>query len=333
MGPAELWSIISNVVRRISQKTLHDPRFRGNGCHHSIWVVVRVFLLCMLEGHSSGVLYEKLKGDRTYRRRVGLPNRLISHSQYKKRLKTPAFRLALLNLLSLCSRLTLRKLGSDETWVVITDLTSIPSNPRRDSEGAWGFDSRGCFYGYKLGLITSSRGVVLGMTLMKANWTEFRVQGRLLKMAHDVIRSAHGEVRVDFLLADSGFDGERTYKNARVLLQATALIPPRRRRNPKGKHVRRVLQLAQRKTPYRFQAQAVRNSPMCRRIARWRSEIERVNAQLKSTPFRVQEIPKHSKGVTRLQRIILGKLLIYGFALYVNALRSAPLRMIRSLVA
>jgi hypothetical protein len=332
MGPAELWAIISDCVRRISQKTLGDSRYKG-GCQHSIWVVVRLFLLCQLEGFSAGVFYERLGQDRTLRRRYGLANRLISYSQYKKRIKTSAFKQALFELLSYSAQRTLRHLGQGETDVVLIDLTSIQSNRGKDDWGAWGFDSKGFFYGYKLGLITSNNGVVLGMSLMKANWTEHRVQYRLQRMARDVIQTAHGQVRVSYLLADSGFDGERTYKNARRMLNATALIPPRRKRNPKSKHARISLCRARNQTPYRFDAQQLRALPAAKLIARRRSEIERVNAQLKSAPFRIQEIPKRSKGVGRLIRVILGKLLIYNFALNVNALRSVPLRAIRSLVA
>lgn len=332
MGPAELWAIISDCVRRISQKTLGDPRF-GGGVQHSIWGVVRIFLLCQLEGFSAGVFYERLSRDRSLRRKYGLANRLISYSQYKKRLRTPSFKQALFELLSYSAQRTLRQLGERETEVVLVDLTSIQSNRRKDDWGSWGFDSSGFFYGYKLGLITSSNGLVLGMSLMKANWTEHRVQYRLQRMARDVIQTAHGQVQVNYLLADSGFDGERTYKNARRMLNAVALIPPRRKRDPKSKHARISLCRAKNKTPYRFEAQELREKPGIKLITRRRSEIERVNAQLKSAPFRIQEIPKRSKGVGRLIRVILGKLLIYNFALNVNALRSAPLRAIRSLVA
>jgi transposase len=332
MGPAELWAIISKHVRRISQKTLDDPRFKG-GHQHSIWMVLRLFLLCQFEGFSAGVLYERLGWDRTFRRRYGLANRLISYSQYKKRVKTSAFTLALFELLSYSAQSTLRQLGKQETEVVITDLTSIQGNRWKDDYGAWGADSSGFFYGYKLGLITSSHGVILGMALMKANWTEHTMQSRLLRMSRDVIQAAHGEVQVSYLLADSGFDGERTYKNARRMLNATALVPPRRKRDPKSKHAHVSLCRAKNQTPYRFEAQKLWDNPASKEIAKRRSEIERVNAQLKSAPFRVHEVPKRSKGVTRLTRVILGKLLVYNFALNVNALRAAPLRAIRGLVA
>ena len=324
--------MISKCLRRISQKTLGNRRFKGRH-QYSIWVVVRLFLLCQLEGISAGVLYERLGWDRTLRRRFQLPNRLISYSQYKKRVNTRAFTAALMELLSYSASRALRQVGKTETEVVITDLTSIQSNRWKDARGAWGVDSSGFFYGYKLGLITSANGIVLGMTLMKANWTELTVQHKLLRMARDVIQTSHGEVQVSYLLADSGFDGERTYRNARTMLKATALIPPRRVRNPKIRHARSSLCRAKNKTPHRFEAQEHWKDPASKLIARRRSEIERVNAQLKSSPFRIQEIPKRSKGVLRLARHVLAKLLIYNFALNVNASRSAPLRGIRGLVA
>ena len=332
MDPGELWKMISNSLRRVSQKKLKDRTYRG-GHQYSIWIVVKLYLLSLLRRDSPRILYGRILGTKGFRRHYGLPNRLISLSQYKKRLKTPLFAKALREVLEYSAARALRQLGESENSVLMADLTTLRSDPRKDPKAAWGFDSKGLLYGYKLGLIISKGGVVLGMTFMTGNWTEFRAQGSLLRQARNTIRRAHRRVQVKEFLADAGFDGEQTYRNSKNWLGAVALIPPRRKINPKGKSVQAILAHAKRKTPHRWAAQLRWNEPLSRSIYRQRNEIERVNGQLKNSQFRIDDIPRRGKGVPCMSRLILGKLLLYNFSLNVNALMGRKLRVIRYLAA
>jgi hypothetical protein len=180
--------MVSTQLAQVGALHRQDPEFR-EGYRYSVWHVVRLFLFLLWKGCSSNVLYQELSGSPGFRRRWRLPTRLISHSQFKKRRGTPTFLKALLELLRHSGARALRVAGLLESRVLVTDLTRLPSDAWRDPYGAWGFDSKGLFFGYKLGLITSEHGVLLGLTLMKANWTEFHVNGKLLRMARETLET------------------------------------------------------------------------------------------------------------------------------------------------
>jgi hypothetical protein len=271
-------------------------------------------------------LYERIQASPGFRRRHRLPNRLISLSQFKKRLKTRVFRRALLKLLEYSTVRALQSLDPRECEVLLMDLTSIPSNPDRDPHGRWGWDSKGLFFGYKLGLIVSKSGVILGMTLCRANRVEFHVQKHLQRLARAALWKAGRAGQVRFVLADAGFDGERTYETSKKLLGATALIPARRKINPKSPSARKSERSAQQRTPHRYEARQAWNRPERKELYRLRGEIERVNSQLKNDRFRIHQIPRRGKGIHRMVRLILAKLLIYNFTLNVNARRGLNLR-------
>jgi hypothetical protein len=287
----------------------------------------------MWKQYSSNVFFQKLAQQKGFRRQYGLPTRLISHSQFKKRRKTAVFLRALLEFLRYSAARALREAGPGEVHIVAMDLTRIKSDPSRDPYGAWGFDSRGLFYGYKLGLITSEHGIVLGLTFMKANWTEFRVNRKLLNLAKDAIQLAGESFDVAYLVCDSGFDGETTYKAAQTELGAVALCPPRRKRNPKAKSASKTLCEAKRRTPYRYEAHLLLEDKAIRKIFHKRVEIERVNGQIKDDPLRIHEMPRIRRPVRLLLVQSLGKAILYNMCLIVNAQRNVQLRRIKYVLA
>lgn len=339
MKLAGLWNLTSQMVdscrrRRSDYRDL--PSFRQE-VRYSVWHVAKIFLFCLAHDLSPNLFYEKLTRQKGFRRQCKIPNRLISFSQFKKRLARHhrvSFIRALLAILAQSARTVLQNLDTEEVRIVTMDLTRIESNPRRDPWGAWGFDSKGLFYGYKLGFIMSQNGVVLGLTLTRANWGEFNVNRRLIRMARDVIETTWGEIPVEFLLCDSGFDGEKTYRAAfQDLGGAHTLCPPRRRRNPKAKYARQKESRARNHQPFRYASHELWKFEETLLIYRKRLEIERVNGQLKDQPIRIHEIPRRSRGVRRLLPICLGKLILYNSALNVNARERRPLRSIKALMA
>ena len=212
------------------------------------------------------------------------------------------------------------------------DLTAFKSDPRRDPLAAWGFTSGGHFWGYKLGLILSKSGIVLGMTLTRGNWTEFTVVRRLLRMARETIHGAFGSVDVHFVVADAGFDGERTYREVHRQLGAIALCPPRRKRHPKKKSARTVCRNARSQCPYRWRSQTLWSGGEVGPIYRTRTSVEQVNGQIKSV-LKIHEIPSRRRGVKNLRLLSLAKLFVYNCALYVNIQKGQPARQIAHLVA
>lgn len=333
MGPTELWQMIAATLGQVAHNRRTDPRFRRGQEQYSVWAVLKIFLLCVLKGISARSFYSRLEQDGSFRRQYGLPNKLVSRSEFYKRLKTSQFMAALWELFTASGAKALRGLGSEEVRVVAMDLTRVESRSGRDPCGAWGFDSRGPFFGYKLGLIISSEGVVLGMSLMKANGNEFWVQGRLLRLARRTIQTAYGKVAVEYLVCDSGFDGEPVYRTSRQQLKSAVLCPPRRKRNPRSKGAQSSLWYARKRTPHRFRNQALWARPESRKIYAQRTQIERVNGQLKDNPLRLAEVPRCRRGVTRLLPLCLAKIILYNFALNVNIAEGQQIRAVEHLVA
>lgn len=334
MGPTELWFMVCKVLGVVRHNRQADPRFRGD-FQYSVWHVLKVVLFCQVH-RISLVLFERKRRQKGFLHRYGLPNRTISRSQVYKRLGDPRLVAGLLELLSQSAVRALRALKAlgNPCRVVAMDLTRIESNPQRDPWGRWGFDSRGAFYGYKLGLIISEHGVVLGMTFMRANWTEFNVNRRLIRMAQEVLETAQGKLTLQYLVCDSGFDGEHTFEAAHRELGIPALCPPRRRRNPQAKSSQVILGRARRRTPYRYEDQdLLLKCEEAKTAYRLRSQIERVNAQIKDDGIRIAEIPPRRRGVRRMLPITLGKLLIYNLAINVNIAKGDRIRQIKHLVA
>ena len=333
MGPAELRQSLLKTIAAVALQHRGDAAWNTPRSSYSVWHVMRMFLTCVLEGVCPGILYERLNVITGYRKALGLPNRLISLSQLKKRIQTLMFQKALVEILRESAARVLRKLGSQEVQVVAMDLTRMESDPRRDRKGAWGKDSQGFFHGYKLGLIMSEGGVVLGMTLMKANWTEFNVNSRLLRMARAVIETSFGKLPVEYVLCDSGFDGESTYKAAHQVMGARVLCPPRRKRNPKAKTASNVVWNGRSRTPHREADLKLWQTPEARELFRKRSGVERLNRQLKDTGSRIGEIPPRWRGVRKLGLLCLAKLIAYNLALNVNIEQGRPMRSLKVLAA
>jgi len=332
MDSSELWAILSHALAAVAQKHRGDPAYYS-GYQYSVWHVLKVLLWCTVRDVAPWVLYERLAEDPSFRRKHGLPTQIISLSQYKKRLKTPHVRRALLHFLQWSGARALRLLGHQEVRIVAMDLTRLESSRRRDMKAAWGWDSRGGFWGYKLGLICSQQGVLLGLTLMKANFTEYQVNTRLIRMASETIQTAFGAMPVDYLVCDAGFDGERTYQAAHQHLHAPAVCPPKRRRSSKVKRAREILHRAQLRTPFRYRDHQLWEAPETTDVYRKRTVIEQVNGQLKEAPFRIDEIPPRQRGVHRLLLRCLAKAIHFNLAIIANVSSGRKTRQIRGRAA
>ena len=330
MGPSELWAMLSELLAVVAHNRRGDPRFR-EGDDYSVWHVLKILLCCLVHGISLPTFYILRGRVRGYLARLGLPNRSISRSQLYKRLGSPVVVRALMELLRQSATRALRALGSEEVRILPMDLTNIETDQQRDPFGAWGYSSKGGFFGYKLGLIASSSGVVLGMTLMKANWTELRVNRKLLRMARETILTAFGDVEVDVIVADAGFDGERSYREAHQQLKAPLMCPRRRKRDPKAKRAQEILTNARRRSPFRERDQQLWENPDYVELYHRRTLIEQLNGQLKAI-LAIDHVPNRRRGVRRLAPLCLAKLVIYNCALNVNIKEGHPIRSVAPLL-
>jgi hypothetical protein len=332
MDSSELWAILSRALAAVARKQEGNPTYHS-GCRYSVWHILKVLLWCTIRDVAPWAFYEQLEEAPSSRRQRGIPTQLISLSQYKKRLRTPLVRIALLHFLQWSGARALRALGPQEVRIVAMDLTRLESSRQRDTKASWGWDSQGGFWGYKLGLICSEQGVILGLTLMKANFTEFQVNTRLIRMARETIQTSFGTMPVDYLVCDAGFDGERTYRAAHQHLQAPAVCPPKRRRSPKAKWAGQILRYAQRRTPFRFQDHQLWESPETTEVYRKRNVIEQVNGQLKRAPFRIDEIPPRQRGVHRLLLRCLAKAISFNLTIIANIASGRRARQFRGRAA
>jgi hypothetical protein len=332
MDSSELWAILSQAVASVARKHQGDPAYQSQ-CQYPVWHVLKLLLWCTVRDIAPWVLYERMERDPEFRRRLGLPTQLISLSQYKKRLQSPLLRRALLDFLQWSGARALRVLGHQEVRIVAMDLTSLESSRRRDAKASWGWDSRGGFWGYKLGLICSQQGVILGLTLMRANFTEYRVNTRLIRMARETIQTAFGATPVEYLVCDAGFDGERTYQAAHQLLDAPAVCPPKRRRSAKAKSAGKILSRAKCQTPFRYQDHQLWETQEATEVYRKRTVIEQINGQLKEAPFRIDEIPPRQRGVRRLLLRCLAKAIYFNLTIIINICSGRKARQIKGLAA
>jgi hypothetical protein len=232
-------------------------------------------------------------------------------------MKRRAFEQALAAVLSESGREVLRRLGPPEVETALMDLTNEPGSPA-DHQSRRGTDGKTWFWGYKLGLLTSRSGVVLGAAAITANLVERSVTARLIRSAGTVVSTLGRKMRVKYLLGDCGFAGDITYRQAHRYLHCRLLSPPRRKAtgHRTGPSVR--LQRMRLRSPHRYQDWGFWQTPTARRIYRRRTQIERRWSQLTDHPFDLDHRPRGTVGVAAVLRWAEGKLILWNVAVNDN---------------
>jgi hypothetical protein len=306
------------IVHRVSRRSAYRNLDRQPNQSYSIWLILKIHLAIHWQGWTRNLFYEKLRLDgRTLRRELRLPNRLPSYSQLKKRMRRPAFEQALRAVLRLSGQEVLRRMGSEETDSALMDLTNVPST-RTDRRAAWGTDGKAWFRGYKLGIVTSRSGVVLGAAAVTANLGERHVTARLVRAARLALQDLKPRRKVKYLLADAGFAGEATYRQAHRYLHCRVLSPPRRKALPRKKKRSHRLEMMRLRSPHRYRDWGFWQTPTARRLYRQRTQIERRLSQLTDDPFEVDGRPRGTVGVPAVLRWAEAKLILWNVAVNDN---------------
>ena len=181
MNRLDLLQETYQLIDRVSRRQASEPLSRTSRQTYSIWMIVKVYLACTWMGWTRNLLYEKLSLDGgKLLRLLQLPNRVPSYSQLNKRIRSQEFERALMGILRGGAGQVLRRLGREELRTTMMDLTNIPTTGR-EQDAPRGTDGKVWFWGYKLGLLTSQSGVVLGVSLIKANRVERHATHRLLR--------------------------------------------------------------------------------------------------------------------------------------------------------
>lgn len=324
-----LYQLYIAIDRMSRRKVWKDLDFYPNQAF-SIWRCLKLYLAFTWMGWTRHLFYIKLKKDgRKLRRLLKLPSALPSESQLGKRIARPVFERALLGLLSESAGRVLKALGEDEVRITMIDLTAVASS-KKDEKAKLGTDGKHWFWGYKLGIFTSRSGVVLGAAVVTANLGERHVTAKLLRLAETTLRSSFGEVKVKYLLADSGFAGEATYRAAHRRLKCRVVMPPRKHANPDRKGPSQRESAMRRTSPHRYQDWRFWKTPTAKRIYRLRAEVDRRLSQLTDAPFFVDRRPRGTVGVGAVLRYTLSKLVFWNEALATNTAKGRPILEVKA---
>lgn len=317
------------LLARVSRhRGLHWTK-KNVGQTYSLALIAKLFLAISWSGWSIHIFFQKLALEGpALRRRLRLPKKLPSYSQFQKRLKDPSLTKFLQTLLQHSARDTLKRLGPDETRVLMMDLTNVPST-RTDSKAHRGFDGTDWFWGYKLGIITSQSGIVLGAWVVNGNYTETRCRTPLIRQAHQTLRG----FSVRFLVCDCGFNGHQTYRIAHELLHCRVLMPSRRKIQRKRKGPNHWLYEMRRRSPHRFRDYQFWKTPLAKKIYNSRKDIERRLSQLTDDPFNVDRRPRNTIGSRTVLRYEFSKLILWNQALNENILNHRKMRKVKLYVA
>ena len=191
------------------------------------------------------------------------------------------------------------------------------------------------FWGYKLGLLTSQSGVVLGVALIKANRVERHATHRLLRTAEATLRETFGKIPIKYLMCDAGFAGEKTYEQTHRILKCRVLSPPRRQRMKKKdrKTPDRWEYKTKLSSPHRYRDWKFWKTPTAKRMYRKREAIERQFSQLTDEPFWLDRKPRGTVGLRPILRYELAKLILWHASLNENIINQRQLRRVKVYVA
>lgn len=321
------------VVDRGSRRKAYRGLDRRANQKYSIWLVVKVHVAIVGQGWTRNVFYEKLQVEGAeVRRQLRLPCRLPSYSQLKKRMKRPAFEKALTAVLRESSVGVIRKLGAADLETTLMDLTNVPSSAA-DHQAGRGTDGKTWFWGYKRGLLTSQSGAIMGAAVITANWVERSVTARLMRLGPKTLKELRRPARVKYLVCDSGFAGEISYRQAHRYLKCRLLSPPRRKAVRRKKRPSCRVSRMRRLSPHRYRDWGFWKTPTARRIYRRRTDIERRLSQLTDHPFTLDRRPRGTVGVPSVLRWALGKLILWNVAINENIRSRRPLCNLKPYVA
>ena len=106
-------------------------------------------------------------------------------------------------------RLILRLVSSPKA--VIIDSTELEVDPRKDKGGAWGYNSKGKFYGYKLHLVTTENSIPIGFKVTIGSVHDVKMFIPLLKDSLSILRKVK---TVEFLIGDAAYDSIKAMEEA-----------------------------------------------------------------------------------------------------------------------
>jgi hypothetical protein len=319
-----LLTVIGPLLRKLERTCPVLPGQPRLGRHrtYSTWLLVRLWLLGVLGGWSQRQLFIKLGNRRVrvwLRRFIALPATLPDRSHFARRVREPDFLEALRLLFEELARRLARRRPAD-LKILSLDFTDLPVNVRHDPDAAYGYSSKGRFYGYSLHLVITRRGALLAYRLATANHHAVRLAEEMVPDLRPLRR------RIASLLGDSSYDSGPLHEQVHRDLEARLLAPenPRSRKGPPPPPDRATV---------RGRALALLATPRGRALYRQRTIIEQVNGQLKDV-LSLGNIPYYVRGEAAVERLVAARLILYNVALLKNVLdHQTHIRHVKALVA
>ena len=228
------------------------------------------------------------------RRHWHWPKRLPSVATLTRRARSPDFR-RLLRLVLRRLRQWLRRSGRGHRVMDSTLLLTGPSS--RDPESRWTCHGGKWFRGYALHAICDVSGRLCSWHVTSANVQEMKVARRLVRRL-----AAAGEMKIQWIIADRGYDSEPLHQLVRRRLGAR-LVAPLNLRGAKTDAWRR-------RQPGRDACDRLLATPQGVALLQERSGIERWNSWFKGSS-RVSMLPYHVRRLGRVRRWIDLKLAVF----------------------
>ena len=201
---------------------------------------------------------------------------------------------------------------------MVLDMTDIAVDPKKKPAGAWGWCSKGKFFGFKLSLLCFPQGIPVAFAITRANQRETAVVIPLLKDARNILGNAK---LVEYVIGDAAYDSEKFAKAVKEILGAQAVFPYNRRRSAMSAEdiMRLSPEQLEALIPQKERAKALgaRYSPGGNEIYSQRVFSEHVNSHLKEQ-FNIDQIPHHIKGMRKIKRFIEERIFTYVCCGYPN---------------
>lgn len=126
-------------------------------------------------------------------------------------------------------RLILKLISSPKA--VIIDSTELEADPRKDKGGAWGHNSKGKFYGYKLHLISTENSIPIGFKVSIGSVHDVKMFIPLFRDSLSILRRLK---TVEYLIGDAAYDSIEAMEEAIGERLMPVIKLNRRRGRPRG---------------------------------------------------------------------------------------------------
>ena len=197
------------------------------------------------------------------------------------------------------------KLASSPKAVII-DSTELVADPRKDKGGAWGYNSKGNFYGYKLHLLSTENSIPIGFKVTIGSVHDVKMFIPLFRDSLSILRKLK---TVEYLIGDAAYDSIKAMGEVIGIDLMPVIKLNRRRGRPRG---------------IRAKIGRFLETEEGQRVFSLRGAIERTNSFLKEG-MRIEGFPSYIRGLKRVALFVREKMLAALTMMLTNLKTQKPL--------